>query len=121
MSHSIAALPALPPPESFRERPRPAKASLRVPNSVRKQDEWSRDADDCGRAISLARMTMKDAADELGMGVSQLSDQLHANERPQTERWRSSDRLRGPYLIAQAERQPDLFDIVTTIHVRRTA
>ena len=105
-------------PESFRTRPQPAKAALKAPNSIRKQDEWARDAGDCRRAIQLAKMDEKDAAEELGMSRSQLSDQLNANERPQTERWRTSDRLRGCYLIAMAERQPELFDVITTITVK---
>jgi len=106
-------------PERLRTPLRTAKATLDSPKNLRKLDEWQRDADDCVRALELARVkSLKEAADLLQMPPSQLSEQLAARERPQTERFRSSDRLRGPYLIAQAERQPDLFDVVTTIHVR---
>lgn len=81
-------------------------------------DEWKRDGEDCARAIHLSRMSMKEAADVLEMPASQLSEQLAGRERPQTERWRGCDRLRGPYVIALAERHPELFDVVTTIQVR---
>lgn len=122
MASSLAAAAGTAHPERLRITPRPAKATLDSPKNLRKLDEWKRDAEDCVRALQLARVeTLKEAAVLLDMGPSQLAEQLAARERPQTERFRGHDRLRGPYLIAQAERQPDLFDVVTTIHVRRTA
>jgi hypothetical protein len=108
-------------PERVRMRPVQAKAALKVPNSVRKQTEWERDAAACKRALRLANIDdQKEAADELGMSKSQLSDQLAARERPQIERFRSSARLYGYILIAQAEQHPETFDVVTTITVRRS-
>jgi len=109
-------------PERFRMQPKPAKATLDSPKSVRKLDEWKRDAEDCKLANRLSRLEPKELLDALGFtSSSQFSDQMAARERPQTERWRNSDKLRGPYLIAQAIRHPELFDVMTTITVRRTA
>lgn len=120
MSVTMTGAPVAAHLETLRMPPSLAKVAVDSPKKLRKVEEWRRDSDDCTRAIQLARMSMKEAADALDMLPSQLSEQLAARERPQTERWRSSDRLRGPYLIAQAERQPELFDVVTTIYVRRS-
>ena len=105
-------------PERLRMPAKLAKLGFDSPKNLRKLEEWRRDAEDCRLAIRLARMDDKEAAADLELPPSQLSDMLAARERPQTERWRSSDRLRGPYLVAQAMRHPELFDVVTTISVR---
>lgn len=103
-------------PDRFRRR---IKADLK--NVQKKLSVWADDAADCRMAISLARLSRKEAAARLDLTESQLSAQLAGAERPQTERWRADDVLRGPYLIAQAMRHPELFDVVTTISIKRTA
>ena len=107
-------------PESFRTRPAPAKAALKVPNSVRKQSEWERDAWACRRAIRLSDLDMKDVEQELDVKAPQLSAWLNADERPQIERFKSSARLYAHILMAELE-QSGLYEIETTVRVRRTA
>lgn len=104
-------------PKTVRTRPETAKAALKVPNAIRKHAQWLVDAGLCRDAIRLSRMEPKAVAAELGLSPSQLSDQLAANERPQTERFRASDLLRGPWLVAEAEYYQE-FDVVRTIVVR---
>lgn len=95
-----------------------AKADLK---KVQKLSLWADDAADCALAITLSRLSRKEAAAHLNLSESNLSAQLAGAERPQTELFRGNDVLRGAYLIAQAMRHPDLFDVVTTISIKRTA
>lgn len=99
-------------------RPAPAKADLK---KLQKVAAWQHDADACITAIALARLSRKEVAARLGLTESGLAAQLAAAERPQSELFRADDVLRGPYLIAQALQHPELFDVVTTISVRRSA
>lgn len=98
-----------------------AKADLDSPNKVRKLAEWQREASICRRANALSQLTDKEIASALDMTPAQFCEQMAGRERPQGERYRASDRMRGFYLVAQAEAFPDLFDVVTTITIRRTA
>lgn len=123
MASTLASLAGAPHQERLQERlrlprPAPAKADLK---KVQKRAAWRQDADACILAITLARLTRKEVAARLDLTESGLAAQLAAAERPQSELFRTDDVLRGPYLIAQAMQQPDLFDVVTTISVRRTA
>jgi len=98
-----------------------AKATLDAPNKVRKQAEWTLEAGVCRRANALSQRSDKEVAGLLELSPQQFSEQMAARERPQGERYRSSDVMRGFYLVAMAEAHPDIFDVVTTITVRRTA
>ncbi|MGE0445651.1 MAG: hypothetical protein AB7P99_10520 [Vicinamibacterales bacterium] len=95
-----------------------AKADLK---KVQKRAAWQRDAEACATAIGLSRLSRKEVAARLGLTESGLAAQLAAAERPQTELFRSDDVLRGPFVIAQALQDPDRFDVITTITVRRSA
>lgn len=95
-----------------------AKADLK---KVQKLAAWQTDASVCVAAIALARLSRKEVAARLDLTESGLAAQLAGAERPQSELFRADDLLRGPYLIAQAMQHPDLFDVVTTITVRRRA
>ena len=91
-----------------------------VPSRVL-MEQWQADAADCLLAITLARLTHKEAAGRMDLSESQLAAQLADRERPQTERWRADDVLRGAYLLAHAMHRPEEFTVTTTITVRRIA
>ena len=119
MALIVATVPGAAHPDSLRIAAKLAKVTPDLPKNLRKLEEWRKDADECRLAIKLAGIDDKEAAADLGLTASQLSEQLAGRERPQTERFRHSDRMRGPYLMAQAIGCPELFDVVTTITVKR--
>lgn len=103
-------------------RPTPAKAGLKnLQKADAKRELWRKDADACIVAIYLSRKSRKEVAGMLDLSESGLANQLAGNERPQTELFRANDILRGPFLVAVAMQDPELFDVVTTITVRRVA
>lgn len=105
-------------PESFRTRPQPAKVALKVPNSVRKQSEWEREAWAMKRAMRLADMEQKEVCDAIDVKPPQLSSWLNADERPQIERFKSCERLYAFVLMAELE-QSGLYEVVTTARLIR--
>ena len=112
-------------PERVRTAPALAKGAPKPPNAVRKHSEWARDAAVCRRALRLADIDdQKEAADLLGMSKSQLSEQLAGRERPQVERFKSSERLYPYWMSAEMEaltkQQPDLYEMVMTFRMRRS-
>ena len=118
MPSTVANAAVLTRPESFQTRPAMAKAALTVPNTVRKQSEWEREAWAMRRAMRLADMDPKDVCAELDVKPPQLSAWLNADERPQIERFKSCDRLYAFVLMAELE-QSGLYDIETTVRLKR--
>jgi hypothetical protein len=97
-----------------------AKARLDTVNKVHPETtDWIATAHAMRRAITLAGLSDKEAAAEARVSPQHLAMMLAADKRPQSERFYASRVLRGPMLIAQAEQDPQRFDVVTTITVRR--
>lgn len=100
--------------------PRMAKAALK------KVEESGREAHGrtLARAIQIAGLSQKEAADALGTDESTLSRWLRAKEPAQTWRFEQHPRLGNAYLLAQAEKRAEDdsgIQIVTQISVRRKA
>ena len=102
--------------DPFRPGAKPmAKADLK---KVQKREGWAYDGAICANAIKLARLDNKEAAGLLDLSEQSLSAQLAGAERPQTELFRACSKLRGPYLVAQAMAEPELFDTFVNVRVR---
>lgn len=92
-----------------------AKAGL---NKVQKAETWAHDGRILWVATKLSRLDDGEVAYALGVGKSQLSAWFSGVERPQTERFRAHEKMRGYLLVAEALADPDRFDTFVTINVR---
>jgi hypothetical protein len=95
-------------------RPQQAKAGLK---KLHIREGWPLLGLAMAHAISLARLTRKEAAARVDKSESQMASECAGAIRPQIECFLADDVLRGPMLIALAH-QSGAFDVVTTITVR---
>lgn len=92
-----------------------AKAAL---NKVQKTETWANEGRILWVAAKLSRLDDSEVAFALGVGKSQLSAWFAGAERPQTERFRAHEKMRGYLLVAEALACPERFDTFVTINVR---
>jgi hypothetical protein len=89
-----------------------------VLNKVQKAETWANEGRILWVATKLSRRDDGEVAALLAVAKSQLSAWFAGLERPQTERFRASDIMRGYLLVAEALADPARFDTFVTIQVR---